>query len=237
MPTAESRTAPALAPWDNGLWRLSLGAAGRVLSLVTDRSAAPDRLTADPRFQRRLAFAEQVHGAGIAALEAVVPPPAPIPGCDALMTQVPGLALAIRSADCLPLSLWDPVQGVAALAHAGWRGLALHLPMRMVVAIRQRYHSRPEDLQAGIGPAIRACCYDVRADVARRFEPYVRRAAGRVTCDLVRCAVDGLRAAGVLPSRIVDSGACTACEPERWHSVRRDGPTAGRLVSLIMVQP
>ena len=218
------------------MWRLPLGPHHRALAVVTDRSLSPQTLQRHPRWEHRLAWAEQVHGAGVAALEAAAPPARPVSGCDALMTQVPGLALAIRTADCLPVFLWDPVQDVVGLAHAGWRGLAQHLPMRLVIMARQRYHCRAEDLWLGIGPAIRACCYEVRPDFSPIFSSHLRSgASGRVTCDLVGYAIGDAIEAGVSPARVIDCGQCTACEPERWHSVRRDGQGAGRLVSVVMI--
>lgn len=190
-----------------------------------------------PQLGRRLVCAEQVHGASIASIESEQAPAAPVAGCDALLTQVPGLTLAIRTADCVPVFLWDPIQAVAGVAHAGWRGLAQHLPMRLVGAACRRYHSRREDLWVGIGPAIRACCYEVQDDFPAVFAPFLNRADGRTMCDLVGYARAELRAAGVRPSRIVDTQQCTGCDAARWHSVRANGQAAGRVWSLIMIQP
>ena len=233
--TAENNVA-GLTAWAGGLWRLPLGSSRRALALVADRSLPAEQLQQHPAFRRRLVFAEQIHGASIAGLEAATPPAEPVPGCDALLTQVPGLALAIRTADCLPLFLWDPVQAVAGVAHAGWRGLAQHLPMRLIAMASERYHCRRDDLWIGIGPAIRACCYDVRDDFAPVFSAFLRRTSRRLTCDLPGYAAAECRAAGVAAGRIVDCGACTRCDPGRWHSVRAAGPAAGRLISVMMIR-
>ena len=160
-----------------------------------------------------------------------------VPGCDALLTAAPGVALLIRTADCLPIFFADPARGVVGIAHAGWRGLAAGLPARVVAAFRHAHRSRIEELQVAIGPAIRACCYEVGPEFAERFGPFVQERGGRRTCDLIGLAIDQLRRCGIPPGHIMDTGHCTACELQHWYSLRREGPTTGRLTSLIMVTP
>lgn len=225
-----------LTSWRPGLWRLSLPRADRaVIAGVTDRSADVETLRQQLTCARGMVLMEQVHRASLVAIESPQPPAQPIPGCDALTTRLAGVAVLVRTADCLPLFVWDPIQQVVGLAHAGWRGLVARLPLRLIGFLRHVYHSDPRDLVVGIGPAIRACCYEVGIEVAQRFGPFLRQTGGRRTCDLIGCATTQLLAAGVRPSRVVDCGCCTACDAARWHSVRRDGADAGRLVSFILL--
>jgi YfiH family protein len=216
-----------------------------VIAGVVDRSsdlhALRERLTralgttdGRPAFQG-IVQAGQVHGASLAAIESSECSDDPIPGCDGLATRLPGLALVIRTADCLPIFIWDPLQGVAGLVHAGWRGLAKQLPLRVASFLRQWYRSQPHDLWIGIGPAIRGCCYEVEPGFKRLFGAWVSETNGRWTCDLVGCATGQLLAAGVRPARLQDCGRCTSCDSARWYSVRREGETTARLYSFIML--
>jgi YfiH family protein len=160
-----------------------------------------------------------------------------VPGCDALLTHAAGTALLVRTADCLPLFFAEPRRGVVGLAHAGWRGLAASLPARVVAAFRHLYHVPAEALAVAIGPAIRACCYEVGPEFAERFGPFVQQRGGRRTCDLIGAAREALRRCGVRPDRVTDTGACTACDVRRWFSLRREGPATGRLTSIILLRP
>jgi YfiH family protein len=117
-------------------------------------------------------FAGQVHGAGVrvvgeadrgrgaSSLDDV------IPATDALVTSSPGVVLAILTADCVPIVLHDPVAGVLACVHAGWRGTVARVSAAAVAAM-QTLGSRPADVIAGIGPAIPAARYQVGPDVHR----------------------------------------------------------------------
>ena len=182
------------------------------------------------------ASAEQVHGGSVAVVGSRLGRSL-IPGADALVTNVPGMALLIRTADCLPMFFADPARLAVGLAHAGWRGLAMGLPARVVAAMRRTYRTPPGELAVAIGPAIRACCYEVGLEFEARFGPFVQMRGGRRTCDLIGAAVEQLRRCGVRPERIVDSQACTGCGVQRWFSLRREGPSTGRLTSLIVVRP
>lgn len=181
-----------------------------------------------------VAQAAQVHGAALAVIMGRAGA-APAAGCDALLTADPGTVLTIRTADCVPIFLADPGQRVVALAHAGWRGIAAGLPSRLVAAAWQWLNARPERLRAAIGPAIRACCYEVGPEFDGRFGPFLARRGGRRTCDLAAAAVAQLRQAGVREAAIRDSGVCTRCE-ERWYSTRREGQATGRLLSFIRLR-
>jgi YfiH family protein len=124
-------------------------------------------------FGARLAdfvFAGQVHGAGVRVVgEADQGSGAfsledAIPATDALVTRTPGLVLASLTADCVPIVLHDPVAGVLACVHAGWRGTVARVSAAAVAAM-QNLGSRPADVIAGIGPAIAATRYQVGPDV------------------------------------------------------------------------
>jgi len=211
---------------------------------LTSRHVEASRLLQDLHPSATMVEAEQVHGSSIAVIAHAPPPagmagntPTAVPGCDALLTHVAGVALGVRTADCLPLFFADPGRGAVGIAHVGWRGLVGHLPARVVAAFRHVYQTWPRELAVAIGPAIRACCYEVGPEFAGQFGPFVQERGARRTCDLVGVAVDQLRRCGVRTGQILDTGQCTACDVQRWYSLRQEGPATGRLTSLIMLRP
>lgn len=226
-----------LTPVDGGGWRLSGWASSRILAGVTDRRTQASQLLRVMAPAARSVEAAQVHGGSLAVLRGAPAGTEPVPGCDALLTDTPGVALRIRTADCLPLLFAAPARGVVGIAHAGWRGLAALLPARVLAAFRHVFHAGPEELSVAIGPAIRACCYEVGPEFRQRFGPFVEERSGRRTCDLIGAAIGQLRACGVRAGRIFDAQRCTACEPDAWFSLRREGRQTGRLTSFVMVRP
>ena len=115
-------------------------------------------------------FARQVHGTGVRVVGAadrgsgVFRLDDAIADADALVTKSPGVVLAILTADCVPIVLHDPVAGVLACVHAGWRGTVAGVTAAALAAM-QALGARPSDVTAGIGPAIAAVRYQVGADV------------------------------------------------------------------------
>lgn len=151
---------------------------------------------------------------------------------DALVTAEPGLWLEIRTADCVPVLLADPVRRVVAAVHAGWRGTAA----RIVVETIERLvadGSRRVDLLAAIGPAIGACCFEVGDDVAAHFPDDRIAHQPRPHVDLIAANRRQIHCAGV--ARIDTLAACTHCDESMFHSFRRD-KSDGRMVSAIRVK-
>ena len=140
---------------------------------------------------------------------------------DALVENTPGRAVAVKTADCLPILLADARNRAVAAVHAGWRGTAAHIVEAAVAAMRDRFGTRAADLDAAIGPGIGPCCYEVGPEVAERFGR-----EGRTRLDLAAENRRQLEEAGV--PRIYLAGLCTMCGPE-FHSYRRDRDAAGRM--------
>ena len=115
-------------------------------------------------------FARQVHGAGVRVVgdaergSGALSQDDAIPDTDALVTTAPGVVLAILTADCVPIVLHDPVAGVLACVHSGWRGTVARVAARAVAAM-VAFGSRPQDVQAGLGPALDPSNYQVGPDV------------------------------------------------------------------------
>ena len=169
---------------------------------------------------------------------------------DALMTNVPGLLLVIRTADCLPVLLADPRNRAVAAVHCGWRGTEKRILERAVRAMGDGYGTKPGDLLAAFGPCIGATCYEVGPEVrdvflragfpASVFQEGMRAHEGGPGLAGIRHLLD-LRAAnaylldisGVKKSNIHNAeAACTHCEPSLL-SYRRDPRDPRRMYNFI----
>lgn len=167
--------------------------------------------------------------------------------CDALVTARPGVLLAIRTADCVPILLQDAEAGVIGACHCGWRGLFENLTARTVEAMT-RLGARPGSTRAWIGPCIRAENYEVGPGLLGKFAeryppdfwsrfPDLRLTPDGTRLDLAALAAAQLRGAGLPPDGIGDSGICTHADAARCHSWRRDGEAAGRTLTVIGLRP
>ena len=149
---------------------------------------------------------------------------------DALVTAEPGLAVSVRTADCLPVLLADTRHRAVAAIHAGWRGSASAIVVAALRRMQNEFGTAPGDVFAAIGPGIGVCCYFVGEDVARKF------GHDRAGCiDLAGANRAQLVDAGVPAAHIDVLGLCTQCDPARFHSFRRDKEAAGRMISFIRV--
>jgi YfiH family protein len=186
------------------------------------------------------AFAKQVHGAEVLVAERA----GHVGEADVLLTERRGLPLAILSADCLPIVIYDPAGARLAAVHAGWRGTVQSVARAAVDGLVEA-GSDADGLVVGIGPSIGPCCYEVDAPVIDRlraafpggWERWVIPAApGKWMLDLWAANEDQLTAADVDPSMIDNPRLCTACNLDRFHSYRREGSTRlGRLGRLVAV--
>jgi hypothetical protein len=183
----------------------------------------------------RVAYARQVHGAEVLR-------PAPGGGWagtgDVLATTERGTPLAIFTADCLALTLWDAIARVLVLAHVGWRG-TVRGATRAAVQAAIDAGGRAARLHAAVGPSIGPCCYEVDDPVLRDFrQTFGDRARawfrpareGHAMLDLWSANETLLAEAGVDPSRIETPHLCTACHPDLLYSYRKRN--SGRLVTV-----
>jgi YfiH family protein len=151
--------------------------------------------------------------------------------CDILLTTLPGVALAVQTADCVPVVLAGP--GAVAVAHAGWRGSAKNAAGAAVEDL-SRLGVSPPRMRAWLGPSIGPCCYEIGGEVVAQFaREFARRSrGGRYTLDLPAVNRAQLEAAGVPAENISAHPACTRCGGEKFASYRRDGAAAGRMITL-----
>ncbi len=165
---------------------------------------------------------------------------------DAVVSNQVGVGVAVVTADCVPILLADSRAGVVAAVHAGWRGLVRGVIGSSVSALTQ-LAADPRRLTAIIGPYIGSCCYEVDEPVlsafSARFHALMESAtrptrAGHARLDLGAFAIAELVSAGLSTERIGSFvGSCTSCDHERFHSYRRDGARAGRLLHFVRTPP
>jgi hypothetical protein len=194
------------------------------------------------RFARALSLdgtpivrATQIHGT-----RAVTIREAPGPGsardageCDVLATALSGVALAVQTADCVPMVLAGA--GAVATAHAGWRGTAANAAAAAVRAL-EALGAAPKGLRVWMGPSAGSCCYEVGGEVAAQFAGEFLRAscAGRFRLDVAAVNRAQLEAAGVPAGQISAHPACTICGGPKFASYRRDGAQAGRMIGIVV---
>jgi hypothetical protein len=183
--------------------------------------------------ESRLAYLKQIHSNYVS----VAAHAGHLGEGDAVITNVPGVLAGIRTADCIPLLLADPVHRAVAAVHAGWRGTAANIASTTLAAMAKEFGTQPEDVIAAIGPGIGVCCYEVSEDVAERFEEWLPSGTasqkGKRHVDLTTTNRRQLDAAGV---RLIHTGtACTRCDGN-FHSFRRDGEASGRMYSVIGIR-
>ena len=235
LPPSPSQATPS-ADFIEQTFRLPKWKAQPLLQATSSRSLSFDAFLARWELkQPDVVWAEQVHSAGIASVSSEDRGRERI-ACDGLVTQETGLPLAIRSADCSPVFFYDPDHVVIGIAHVGWRGLAADLPTAMVKHLRKAFDVDPTALLVGLGPTIRSCCYEVQADVSNLLREDCEFRGSRTMLDVPRGIIRRLERAGVKPSHISDGALCTACHVDRCYSVRREGASTGRLLSLLMLK-
>lgn len=148
------------------------------------------------------------------------------PECDALVTNAPGVALVVFTADCTPLLFHDPVTGAVGAAHAGWRGTASAIGVKTVEAMCREFGCKPENIRAAIGPNIGFCHFETDADVpdallaafGDEIRPFIRQVGSKYYVSLKEINALILRRAGVRHVEISED--CTMCQPDRFWSHR-----------------
>lgn len=156
------------------------------------------------------------------------------PDADAYITDEKNMPIAIRTADCVPVFIFDPRHRAIGLAHAGWRGTYKSIAAKTMQRMQEKYASQPSDLKIVLGPSIRECCYQVGEEFRDYFPSHIRDRGGYLYADVISANRDQLLQAGVRQENIVDSGICTCCN-KNYFSFRRDGAKAGRMISLMML--
>ena len=226
------------------------------LNLGMNRGDAPDRVRENYRRfcaaigadMGNIVCASQVHGDTVRTVTAAdlgigLDEPEPWQA-DGLVTDIPGVTLAVYSADCLPILLYDPVRRVVGAVHAGWRGTALGIAAKAVERMVDCYGCDRLDILAAVGPGISKCCFETHEDVPNAMTSALSTAVlrhikikenGKFAVDLKAINAMRLEQAGLDPDHIAVSTLCTACHPEMFWSHRKLGTSRGSMAAAIQL--
>jgi YfiH family protein len=188
----------------------------------------------------------QVHSANVVCAIAPRPLDQPHLQADGILTNVPGVTLFMRFADCVPILLYDPVKRVVGLVHAGWLGTVRKIAGHAVAEMMRCYQSDPQEILAGIGPSIGPHHYEVGPEVITQvrdvfgteadqlLETDNAKGVSGVKFDLWNANRLVIEAVGVQSIEI--SEICTACHLEDWYSHRGEKGRTGRFGALISLK-
>jgi YfiH family protein len=214
-------------------------------SLNTGRASGDDLATVNRNRQRirevlaapKTVYPRQNHGTQAAVFAAgetdlAACPEHPAAPADALMTDIPGLFLAIQVADCQPVLLFDSRHNAIANIHSGWRGSAHNIIGRTIAAMGRVFGTEPADIKAGIGPSLGPCCAEFIHHEKELPPSFLDYQVGRNHFDFWKISVDQMLSAGVRRDNIAVSGLCTRCRTDLFFSYRGEKRT-GRFAALI----
>ncbi len=165
---------------------------------------------------------------------------------DGLITNVQGICLVTMYADCVPLYFVDPRKKAIGLSHAGWRGTVDKISVETVVAMKQKYDSKPEDIIVAIGPSICQECYEVSEDVIREVQKefdqslwsriYFKNSTDKYQLNLWEANKASLMESGILEENIIITNVCTCCNSELLFSHRASQGKRGNLAAFLSMK-
>jgi len=162
---------------------------------------------------------------------------------DAMLTNVPGVPLFMRFADCTPILIYDPVKNAIGIAHAGWQGTIKRVASELVTGFQAVFGSNPKDLIAGIGPSIGPDHYEIGEPVLSHVKNahshntirlIKSNSSNKVTFDLWEANKLDLERSGV--KKIEVSSICTACNTNEWFSHRAEKGRTGRFAAIVSIK-
>jgi YfiH family protein len=203
---------------------------------------------------QQIVTCHQIHGDGVVI---VSDRPNQPPEADAIISTAPGIYPTVKTADCVPILLVDPVRRISAAVHVGWRGAVLRIARKVVRTMNDKFKSNPGELIAAVGPAIGKCCYEVDGKVLKPFredfpeaerfiipveqaslpatdseQPTVSENSRKAFLDLPGITRFELISVGVPESNIHPVDLCTSCRSDLFFSHRRDKGRTGRHIAV-----
>lgn len=180
-----------------------------------------------------IAFQKQIHSDIIR----VIDKPGYCGESDAMITAKNNIGLAVSTADCTSIFIYDNKNKVIAGVHSGWRSTQKQILKKTLNLLSEDFNSKPDNLFAYVGPSISQKKYEIGKEVAEMFdEKYIYKKNGKLFLDVAAANIDMLCNFGVPKSQIEISVLCTYEEKRLLHSFRRDGKHSGRMLGVIALK-
>ncbi len=202
---------------------------------VADSLAALSSCTGLP--SERIVSARQTHSVNVA----YVSHPAVFENTDALVSDRPGIAIGVHTADCVPVVLFDPVARIVGAVHSGWRGTVGRISATAVRGMCAR-GATPASIHAAMGPCICPDCFEVGEEVAQEFIKanlgsfVIRKPGVKPHIDLPAAVAATLMESGLAKNNIALPPECSRCRPDLFFSARRLGTSSGRTFTFIYLK-
>ncbi|MBA4405912.1 peptidoglycan editing factor PgeF [bacterium] len=181
----------------------------------------------------QIAIQRQIHSDIVTLVEK----PGLIGESDAMITDKFNVGLAVSTADCVPIFLYDHAQKVVAGIHSGWRGTQQQILRKTLVALKENFGSEGKDIYVYIGPSICQKNYEVGKEVAEQFDKkYLTMLNGKLCLNVIHANYDMVCNFGIPEDQIEASQFCSYEEKELLHSYRRDGKNSGRSLGVIAMK-
>lgn len=177
----------------------------------------------------------QVHGKDIEVVDKDFLSNVSIPQADGLVTNLRNIVLLVRTADCLPIFLFDKNESAIGLVHAGWKSTKAEIVIHAVKKMEAQYGTKTDNIEVAFGPCIRRSQYEVGKEFLDYFPKETSLQDGRYFFDLAQANFNQLLSFGIKESNIVDCCEDTFTN-EDLHSFRREGAQAGRMVSCLLLK-
>lgn len=159
---------------------------------------------------------------------------------DAIITDKPGTAVGVFTADCVPVLIYDKRKNVTAAVHSGWRGTYSKVVSITIDKMKSNYGSQAEDMLVYIGPHMRDCCYEVGDEVIDKFTSDNFYSGEDIfdgrKLSMEKCILKQLKEKGVAQENVKSLGLCTYCSKEPKLYSYRKGEKGKRLFSLIFIK-
>jgi YfiH family protein len=163
--------------------------------------------------------------------------------CDVIVSDAKGVLAGVKTADCVPILIGDPVTGAFAAVHAGWRGSLGTAVIAGVERLAKEYDARPADLRVAIGASAGPCCYEVGSEVIEAFSSkfvdgeklFTPTRPGHAMVDLLKANREQLISTGVKAERIHTAPLCTMCRTDLFFSFRKEKRVYGKTGRLMAV--
>lgn len=155
---------------------------------------------------------------------------------DGFFTDKKGVPIAILTADCLSVFIYDPKRPAIAILHAGWRSTEQNICAEGIRVMQQKFGSQPHRMLAGFGPSIRSCCFEVEKGFQSNFPFGLTERGGRIFMDIALVNQQQLISAGIREENIFDPKICTFSDNANFFSFRKEADSAGRMISVIMLK-